>query len=189
MKCPVVSFEVSMILVWLLATCILMLRVLSLHCWRISLVCLALKPTGSWVELGFSVGMEAVGWALIDECFLESKLFQCSQVLDLSLLPLVCSLILTVASRLLHSYSTDDKTSRLMVKRFSTVRDTQRGWVTWRKEEVGLQEIEVTRRRRGGIKRGDSNPASNQLPICSPQSGTLRDVHGVTQRRESGGRR
>ena len=36
------------------------------------------------------------------------------------------SLILTIASRLLHSYSTDDKTSRLMVKRFSTVRDTQR---------------------------------------------------------------
>ena len=47
--------------------------------------------------------------------------------MDLSLLPLVFSLILTVDSRLLHPYSTDDKTSRLMVKRFSTVRDTQRG--------------------------------------------------------------
>ena len=47
--------------------------------------------------------------------------------MDLSLLPLVSSLILTVASRLLHLYSTDDKTSRLMVKRFSTVRDTYRG--------------------------------------------------------------
>ena len=44
--------------------------------------------------------------------------------LDLSLLPLAFSLI--VVSRLLHPYSTD-KTSRLMVKRFSTVRDTQRG--------------------------------------------------------------
>ena len=31
---------------------------LFLHCWRISLVCLALKLVGSWVELGFSVGME-----------------------------------------------------------------------------------------------------------------------------------
>ena len=40
-------------------------------------------------------------------------------VLDLSLLPLAFSLIPTVASRLLHSYSTDDK--KLMVKRFSTV--------------------------------------------------------------------
>ena len=40
--------------------------------------------------------------------------------MDLSLLPLVFSLILTVASRLLHPYSTYDKTSRLMVKRFSS---------------------------------------------------------------------
>ena len=34
---------------------------LFLHCWRISLVCLALKLVGSWVELGFSVGVEALG--------------------------------------------------------------------------------------------------------------------------------
>ena len=32
----------------------------------ISLVCLALKLVGSWVELSFSVGMEAFGWALVD---------------------------------------------------------------------------------------------------------------------------
>ena len=44
---------------------------------------------------------------------------------DLSLLPLIFSLILIVASRLLHLYSNDDKTSRLMMKSFSTVRDTQ----------------------------------------------------------------
>ena len=36
--------------------------------------------------------------------------------MDLSLLPLVFSLILTVASTLLHLYSTDDTTSRLMMK-------------------------------------------------------------------------
>ena len=34
-------------------------------------------------------------------------------VLELSLLPLAVSLVLTVTSRLLHRYSTDDKTSRL----------------------------------------------------------------------------
>ena len=34
--------------------------------------------------------------------------------MDLSLLPLVFSLILTVASRLLHIFSIDDKTSRLI---------------------------------------------------------------------------
>ena len=44
-----------------MATYILMLRVIVLHFWRISLVCLALKLVGSWVELGFSVGMEALG--------------------------------------------------------------------------------------------------------------------------------
>ena len=47
--------------------------------------------------------------------------------MDLSLSSLAFSLILTVASRLLHLYSTDDKTSRLMMKSFSTVRDTWRG--------------------------------------------------------------
>ena len=47
--------------------------------------------------------------------------------MNLSLIPLVFSRILTVASRLLHLYSTDDKTSRLMMKSFSTVRDTPRG--------------------------------------------------------------
>ena len=36
--------------------------------------------------------------------------------MDLSLLSLVFSLILTVASRLLHLYSTNDKTSRLKMK-------------------------------------------------------------------------
>ena len=36
--------------------------------------------------------------------------------MHLSLLPLVFSLILTVALRLLHLNSTDDKTSRLMMK-------------------------------------------------------------------------
>ena len=47
--------------------------------------------------------------------------------MDLSLLLLVFSLIFTVFSRLLLLYSTIDKTSRLKMKSFSTVRDTQRG--------------------------------------------------------------
>ena len=109
--------------------------------------------------------------------------------MDLSLLPLVFSLILTVASRLLHPYHTDDKTSRLMEKRFSTVSDTQRGSQSFMKKRRGRKEIEVTRRRREGIKRGESNLASNQFPMCSPQPGTPREVHRVTQRREEGGRR
>jgi len=60
--------------------------------------------------------------------------------LKLSLLPLASSLILTVASRLLHPYSIDDKTSRLMVKAFSIARDTQRGSQSYMEEK---REIEV----------------------------------------------
>ena len=87
-----------------------------------------------------------------------------------------------------YPYCTYDKTSRLMVKRFSTVRDTQRGSQSYMEKRRGKREIEVTRRRRGGIKRGESKLASNHFPVCSPQSGPLRDVHRVTQR-EEGGRR
>ena len=50
------------------------------------MVCLALEIFGSWVVLGFRVGMEAFGCAFIDECSLESGVLWCSQVLDLSLL-------------------------------------------------------------------------------------------------------
>ena len=89
------------------------------------------------------------------------------------------SLILTVTSRLLLPYSTNDKTSRLMVKRFSMVKGTQRGSQSYIEKRRGRKEIEVTRRRRGGIKRGESNLARNQFPIYSPQSGTLREFHRV----------
>ena len=44
----------------------------------------------------------------------------------------------------------------------------------------------MTRRRRGGIKRGESNLANNQFCMCCPQSGTPREVHRVTWRREGG---
>ena len=59
MKDPVVSFGVSMGLTWLWTACFLMLRAVCLLCWRISMVYLTLELVGSWVELGFSVEMEA----------------------------------------------------------------------------------------------------------------------------------
>ena len=67
--------------------------------------------------------------------------------MDLGLLPLGFSLILTLASRLLHPYSTDEKTSRLMVKRFCTVGDTQRGSQSYMEKRRGRRELEVTRMR------------------------------------------
>ena len=72
--------------------------------------------------------------------------------MDFSLLPLTFSLILTVASRLLYPYHTNDLIFRLMVKRFSTVRNTQRGSQTYMEKRRGRREIEVTRRRRGESK-------------------------------------
>ena len=69
------------------------------------------------------------------------------------------------------------------------MRETQRGTQSYMEKRRGRREIEVTRRRRGGIKRGESKLASNHFPVCSPQSGSLRDVHGITQRKEEGGRR
>ena len=61
MKCPVVSFGVSLDLSWLWAVHLLMLRIVFPFCWKISMVCLSLGLVGSWVELGFSVGMETLG--------------------------------------------------------------------------------------------------------------------------------
>ena len=86
--------------------------------------------------------------------FPESGVFWCSQVLDLSLLPLAFSLILTVASILLHPYNMDDTTSSLMVKRFFTVRVTQKGSQSYMGKKKGRRETEMTRRRKGRIKKG-----------------------------------
>ena len=108
--------------------------------------------------------------------------------MDLSLLLPVFSLIFTVVSKLLLLYSTIDKTSRLKMKSFSTVRDTQRGSQSYMEKRRGRRQIHMTRRRRGGIKRGESKLASNQFLMCSPQSGPFRDVHRVIQRIEEGGR-
>ena len=99
--------------------------------------------------------------------------------MDLSLLPLAFSLILAVASRLLHPYSTDDTTSRLMVKRFSSVRDIQRGSRSYIEKRRERKEIEVARRRRREVKSRETDIASNQFPKCSLQPGTPKEIHRV----------
>ena len=65
------------------------------------------------------------------------------------------------------------------MKRFSTVRDTQRSSELHgeEKREEGDRGDQEEKR---GIKMGESNLANNQFPICSPQSGTLREFYGVT---------
>ena len=83
------------------------------------MVCLALELVGSWVMLGFSVGMEA---------FVEL-------------------LSITVVSKLLLLYSTIDKTSMLKMKSFSTMRVTQRGSQHYMEKRRRRRELEVTRMR------------------------------------------
>ena len=103
------------------------------------MVCLALELVGPCVVLGFSVGMEA-----FDE--LLSINVPWTQGLDLSLLLPVIGLIFTIVSKLLL-YGTIDKTSRLKMKSFSTMRVTQRGSQCDMEKRRGRRELEVTRMR------------------------------------------
>ena len=72
---------------------------------------------------------------------------------------------------------------------FSIAQNTETDSQIWVEKRSGREEIEVTCGTKRRVKRGESILASNQFLMCSPQSGTVREVHGVTQRREEGGRR
>ena len=47
----------------------------------------------------------------------------------------------------------------------------------------GRKETEVPRRIKGGIKRRETDPASNQFPKFSPPSGTHRDSESWVEKR------
>ena len=65
------------------------------------------------------------------------------------------------------------------MKSFSTVRDTQRSSQSYTEKRRGRKETEVARRIKGGIKRSETDPASNQFLKCSPPSGTHKEIHTV----------
>ena len=44
------------------------------------------------------------------------------------------------------------------------MRNTQRGSQSYMEKRRGMKEVEVTRRRRGGVKRRETNLANNQFP-------------------------
>ena len=90
------------------------------------MVCLALELVGPWVVLGFSVGMEAFDELLSINVSWIQEFSDVLRIWTYASLLLVFSFIFTVVSRCLHLYSTDDKTSRLKMKSFPTLRDTQR---------------------------------------------------------------
>ena len=109
--------------------------------------------------------------------------------MGLSLLPLDFSLILPLVSRLLQLYSTDNKTSRLMVKRFSTMRDTQRGSQSYMKKRRGRMEIKMRRR----IKRVTQEERDRSMQFSVPNmfsiAQTPTEIHRIGLGREGGGRK
>ena len=105
-------------------------------------------------------------------------------VLGLSLLPLDFSFILPVVSRLLQLYSTDNKTSRLMAKRFSPVRDTQRGSQSYMKKRRGRREIEMSRRRKRGTQQERDRSTQESVPRVFSVAQTPTKMHRTGLGRE-----
>ena len=73
------------------------------------------------------------------------------------------SFILPIVSGLLQLYSSGNKTSRLMVKRFTSMRDHQRGSKSYMKNGRGKKEIEVSRRGEWGTQ--EERDRSTQLSV------------------------
>ena len=66
-----------------------------------------------------------------------------------------------------------------MEKRFSTLGDTHRGLQSYMENRRGRKVIKVTRRRRGQVKRRETDLASNQFPKCSPQPRIPKEINRV----------
>ena len=104
--------------------------------------------------------------------------------MGLSLLPLDFSFILPVVTRLLQLYSTDNKTSRLMVKRFSTLRDTQRGSQSYMKKRRGRREIDMSRRRKRGTQEERDRSTQLSVPKVFSVAQTPTKIHRIGLGRE-----
>ena len=107
--------------------------------------------------------------------------------MGLSLLLLDFSFILPVFSRLLQLYSTDNKTSRLMVKRFSPVRDIQRVSQNYMKKRRGRREIGMSSRRKRGTQEGIDRSTQLSVPRVFSVAQTPTKIHRIGLRREGKG--
>ena len=65
----------------------------------------------------------------------------------------------------------------------STVWTAQRCSQSYTEKRRGRKETEVAKRIKGGIKRRETDPASNQFPKHSSQSGTHRDSQSWVEKR------
>ena len=104
--------------------------------------------------------------------------------MGLRLLPLGFNVILPVVSRLLQLYSTDNKTSRLMVKRFPTMRDTLRGSQSYMKKRRGRREIEMRRRRKRGTPEERDRSTQLSVPKVFSVAQTPTKIHRIGLGRE-----
>ena len=110
--------------------------------------------------------------------------FLVSQVLGLSLLPLDFSFILPIVSRLLQLYSTGNKTSRLMVKRFSIMRDNKIDSQSYMKNRRGREVIEVSRRRKRGTQEERDRSTQLSFPKVFSVAQTPTKIHRIGLGRE-----
>ena len=65
----------------------------------------------------------------------------------------------------------------------STVWNSQKSPQIYIEKRSGRKDIEVTRRRRGGVKRREADLASNQFPKCSAQPGITKEVQSWVEKR------
>ena len=109
------------------------------------MLCLALELVGPWVVLSFSVGVEVFDELLSINVPWSQEFSGVLRILIYASCFWFSVLFFTVASILLHLYSTIVKTSRLKMKSFSTVRNTQRGSQSYMENKIGRRVLEVTR--------------------------------------------
>ena len=64
------------------------------------------------------------------------------------------------------------------------MRDNQRGSQSYMKKRSVRKEIEVSRRRKGGLNRRESDLGSTLFPKCSPQPRIPTEIHRNGLRRE-----
>ena len=71
-----------------------------------------------------------------------------------------------------------------MVKRFSTVRDTQRGSQSYIKKRRGSREIEMSRRRKGGTQEERDRSMQFSVPKVFSVAQTPTKLHRIRLGRE-----
>ena len=75
------------------------------------------------------------------------------------------------------------------MKRFSPMRDTQRGSQSYMKKSRGKREIEMSRRRKGGTQEERDGSRQFSVPKVFSIAQTPTEIHRIGLGREGGGRK